>query len=319
MKNKVLLIATMTSFSAMATEYKVVLTSQDVSYEIGSAYLPTGEISCSVLSPLASSVYKGTHFNQSQSSCNETYRNNEGLEKLIPIDDSVESITGELVLSSCKEILSNSHSRGDDYYTINTNGTEIETICDMTTDGGGWTLVASMADDNQNYWTWTNISYLYNGNITGDIKNLKQDYQNSAWSTVIANEVMFTNTQKTKYLIYSNILSNEAMKSEHYVAQTTSPEYTPRLKSGSWWFETACDNNIGYMRTSTPDSDGNGWLEGAKGFVWRSVNNNACNYDDTSGSLNHAHPTTVDIETGWGGAEFYTNNFNNDAMVIWVK
>ncbi len=95
---------------------------------------------------------------------------------------------------------------------------------------------------------------------------------------------------KNKVLLMAIMTSFSAM----------ATEYTPRLKSGSWWFETACDNNIGYMRTSTPDSDGNGWLEGAKGFVWRSVNNNACNYDDKSGSLNHAYPTTVDIETGWG-------------------
>lgn len=322
MKHKILIGITMAlSTSAFADNFKVIVKSDEVSYSIGSAFLPTGEITCNTFSPSENTVYKGTMFSQSQSNCKERFENEEGLEKFVDSPDKTENVEGSLVLSSCLAIMNDGHSRGNDYYTINTNGSDFETICDMTTEGGGWTLVGAMADDGQDYWTWTNINYLYNGNTTGDVRNLKQDYQNEAWSTLIGNELLMTDTTKSKYMIYNTLITNEPLKNEFFAAQTSSPEYTPSKKSGSWWFDPSCDSSgVGYMMTSAPDSDGNGWLEGAKGFIWRSVNNNACNYDDTSGSLNHAHPSTVNQELGWNGTtEFYHLNFNDDALVLWVR
>lgn len=45
--------------------------------------------------------------------------------------------------ASCKRILESGLAKGSKIYTINPSGTEFKVYCDMTTDSGGWTLVAS--------------------------------------------------------------------------------------------------------------------------------------------------------------------------------
>ena len=68
--------------------------------------------------------------------------------------------------SSCLGILNSGQSHGDGVYWINPDGTNFQVYCDMTTDGGGWTLLMKAAQGttfnyDSNYWTTTNT---LNGN-----------------------------------------------------------------------------------------------------------------------------------------------------------
>ena len=45
--------------------------------------------------------------------------------------------------SSCKDILDNGKSTGNGIYTINVNSKEFDVYCDMTSAGGGWTMVVA--------------------------------------------------------------------------------------------------------------------------------------------------------------------------------
>ncbi len=67
--------------------------------------------------------------------------------------------------SSCLAILNSGNSNGDGIYTIDPDGfgpeSSFQVYCDMTTDGGGWTLLMKAAQGttfnyNSNYWTTTN-------------------------------------------------------------------------------------------------------------------------------------------------------------------
>ncbi len=59
------------------------------------------------------------------------------------------------IKSACSKLKEMGHNT-DGIYTINPGGTNIEVYCDMTTDGGGWTLVGSWDDASE--WTKTSLS-----------------------------------------------------------------------------------------------------------------------------------------------------------------
>lgn len=131
--------------------------------------------SCDNLSPLDTEVYNGTSFFQLQECLQEQERtvsvylvsNLDGSKELqetyvelqnIEKTQTVQEI-GSYLANSCLDIKNHSGDIGDGHYTINFNGHQQTVLCDMTKDGGGWTLLVSSGSDIiRNHMTSLNIN-----------------------------------------------------------------------------------------------------------------------------------------------------------------
>lgn len=162
MKKGLLTVALLGCLTAGANTYNVIIDKTNNNYVVGISYTETVEYSewtdmnthSCVDNVDANDYYYGVSFSQT-SDCKEdqerTKTYSDGRDDVVEYTTETQTIdvvknttdTGTHLEDSCKNILNNGFSSVNKVYTIETTDAPFEVVCDMTTDGAGWTLLQS--------------------------------------------------------------------------------------------------------------------------------------------------------------------------------
>ncbi len=216
---------------------------------------------------------------------------------------------------SCAEVLSALPSATDDTYWLDPEGSGVfEAYCDMSTDSGGWTLLAVVSDDGEDSWTWNDRHFWdTDESVFGDVDDRDEDYKSRAFHQVAFADMMFLHQPSGDWASYHDV-GDGADDLGSYV---------------SWWDGTTCwaagdgwdmsDGTIGafYDLCSTQlffnaqDHDGTSTCgctdctDHAYGPAWSAISTAGCPFDDpaTSGGLGPQPADTDSESTSLGFAE----------------
>lgn len=201
---KSLLMLFVPTFCFSSVNYNVIITPEHNKYKDEESMIPTGNIVCKTFDILEDDIYYGFNATQTGSECEEEFLTLDGNNSVWkPTSDQIYNIVGTHFENSCKEIMNNNYSQGDNIYSIGTLQNNYEVYCNMSIDGGGWTLLMT-ENDGRNEWSQfgaTHIGTPLNDDYRSSINVANQLYTDIMWYNHPNNEFSIftqrTNTQLT--------------------------------------------------------------------------------------------------------------------------
>jgi hypothetical protein len=195
---------------------------------------------------------------------------------------------------SCAEVLSELPSApSGEYWMDPTGGAPFEAWCDMSTDSGGWTLLAVVSDDGQDTWTWTDRHFWDTDASTfGDLDHLDRDFKSRAYHQVPFTDLLFVHAPSGDWASYHAVADGDQDLGEHIAWW----DGTLCWADGDGWDMSAGSISAFYDLCSTQlyfnaqDHDGNPTCgctdcsDHAFGPSWSAISTAGCPFDDPASS-----------------------------------
>jgi hypothetical protein len=235
--------------------------------------------------------------------------------------------------TDCATVLADGGSLGDGTYWIDPVGAgAYEVWCDMTTDGGGWTLAAVSSDDGVDTWTWDE-RHLWDSDVStfGDLGSTHQDLKSLSLNEVTFADLLFVHHPSGDWAAYDGVSDGSAdlgtfiggvSESVCWDESTDGVAMTAGTISAT---DDLCSTDLFF---NTADADGQSTCTctncaNTHGPAWSAKDNSSCPFDDPGrrSSLGPSEKTgtTEQSPVGFGwGLDLNAGASGNSENYMWV-